>query len=102
MQDLGGVAVTSAALCATQCDATANCNGASYYDDPAAFFGSAAQKNCWMKTFTDICEPPETAADELLAELILKSGDQCAWSAGLVVMCLLSLEPSNKCKCSDP
>lgn len=80
MQDLAGVSATTDTDCAAQCDATPACNGASFYADAFAFFGSKNTKNCWLKTFNDSCAPPPTSEGEPLAALLLKPAPECAFS----------------------
>jgi PAN domain len=86
-EDLEGVAATTPAECAAACEETMGCNGASFYPDPAAFFGSASLKNCWLKTFVDTCEPPATSEMDPLAVLLLKPTPDCA----LLVACTVIL-----------
>lgn len=76
--DLEGAMAASEVECAEACDMVEGCNGASYYPDPEAYFGSADMKNCWMKTFADACHEPMDALEEPMAILLLKPGMDCA------------------------
>ena len=78
MQDLESVVVATVVACAQACDATAACNGASYYSDPDAYFGKPGMKSCWMKTVVDSCTLPVGAYEDPLAHFLLKPAAACA------------------------